>query len=187
MASERLVSSTKYALEQHYKLRPQYTPTKPSGDDCEVWARGFTELLADYDFIVGGKRDEEVKAWVDDVENLLEPLARPSWISWGSRILRRFSSGSSEAKTQDPVNVPDLENWEDMRRYLAVPSWDYLVDTIHKVERNETGEIVVYFTSRHGEKIKETGKMCKVRLPKKLLAFYEENLRWNDNVVLAAH
>ena len=34
-----------------------------------------------------------------------------------------------------------------MNRYMAVPNWDYLVDTIHKIERSTTGEIMVYFTS----------------------------------------
>ena len=54
--------------------------------------------------------------------------------------------------TEDPglssdPDARDEERWEDMNRYMAVPNWDYLVDTIHKVERNRTGEIMVYFTS----------------------------------------
>ncbi|KAF8626753.1 hypothetical protein AX15_004706 [Amanita polypyramis BW_CC] len=177
MASEKLVTQVKHALAQHYNSRPQ---TTCSISEYETWVHDFVQLLADYDFTVGdeSKRDQEVKAWVE--ENVLE----------GSLVLPRQFKGSPPATEQDPAAIPRAdpvahgeECWEDMNRYMAIPNWDYLVDTIHRVERGTMGEITVYFTSRHGEKIKETGRLCKARLPKKLLAFYEEHLRWDNNVV----
>ncbi|KAF8676601.1 hypothetical protein AX14_004872 [Amanita brunnescens Koide BX004] len=186
MASEKLVMQAKHSLAQHCRSRPRRSST---GDD-EIWAREFAQLLEDYDSAVGGnnKRDVQVKSWVDDVENDLKPLSDPSWVLWGSPVLREMSNQSFGVTPQDPALVSDPgarddERWEDMNRYMGVPNWDYLVDTIHRVERSTTGEILVYFTSRHGEKIREKGGLCKARLPKKLLAFYEENLRWDNNVV----
>jgi ATP-dependent phosphoenolpyruvate carboxykinase len=103
---------------------------------------------------VGGssKRDVQVMSWVDEVEHDLEPVSGPSWVLWGSSILREMSNQTFGVTPQDPAlasdpSVRDEDRWEDMNRYMAVPNWDYLVDTIHKVERSTTGEILVYFTS----------------------------------------
>ena len=92
-------------------------------------------------------------SWVDEVENDLEPVPGPSWVLWGSPVLREISNQSFGVTLQDPALasdpsvVRDEDRWEDMNRYMAVPNWDYLVDTIHRVERSTTGEILVYFTS----------------------------------------
>lgn len=102
------------------------------------------------------KRDEQVKSWVDEVQMEQTKLSEPSWLlDWASSVLRGgtlMTNHSFGIATEDPglssdPDARDEERWEDMNRYMAVPNWDYLVDTIHKVERNTTGEIMVYFTS----------------------------------------
>jgi len=85
-----------------------------------------------------------------------QTLSEPLWpLHWASSVLRgtiisnhSFGIGSQDpALSSDPDARDEEQRWEDMNRYMAVPNWDYLVDTIHKVERNTTGEIMVYFTS----------------------------------------
>ncbi|KAK2462671.1 hypothetical protein APHAL10511_005287 [Amanita phalloides] len=223
MASERLVTQAKSALLRHYQTRPArpatrrrrrassdgkklascaYDEERECEEACVWWAHEFVQLLADYDFMVGGStlRDADVRAWVGQVEGEGEGEGETrGGVGSGRGPRNRGGKGTQDpvpssepvallslarAKLEDSEISVEDEIWEDMNRYMAVPNWDYLVDRIHRVERSEvTGEIMVYFTSRHGEKIKETGRLCKARLPKKLLAFYEENLRWDNNVV----
>ncbi|PFH51006.1 hypothetical protein AMATHDRAFT_59907 [Amanita thiersii Skay4041] len=68
----------------------------------------------------------------------------------------------------------------NMSKYMSVPSWEELVATVDTIEQLDSGENVIYFTLKSGEKIRETSKLCKSRFPQKLLNFFESHLRWKE-------
>ncbi|KAJ7308533.1 hypothetical protein DFH08DRAFT_719770 [Mycena albidolilacea] len=67
----------------------------------------------------------------------------------------------------------------DMQNHMTVPSWDHLVDKVDTVERVDD-TLFVYFTLYSGERVREDSKKCADKFPKKLIDFYESNLRWKE-------
>jgi len=65
----------------------------------------------------------------------------------------------------------------DMSKYMDKENWEDLVDTVDTVERMDDG-LVIYFTLKNGEQIRDSAAICRKRFPQKLLSFYESNLKW---------
>jgi len=69
---------------------------------------------------------------------------------------------------------------QTMETYMAVKNWEHLVKAVDTVERESNGELYIYFTLTSGESVREKNDICKDRFPRKLLDFYEDNLRWRN-------
>ncbi|KAF8998508.1 hypothetical protein BDQ17DRAFT_1361908 [Cyathus striatus] len=65
----------------------------------------------------------------------------------------------------------------NMKKYMNTKNWEELVSTIDTVERVDDN-LYVYFTLSTGEQVRETSEICGERFPRKMLKFYENNLRW---------
>ncbi|KAF9448948.1 hypothetical protein P691DRAFT_775051 [Macrolepiota fuliginosa MF-IS2] len=75
------------------------------------------------------------------------------------------------------VSEEPQQRLQDMAKYMDRESWEDLVDTVDTVERTDEG-LIIYFTLRNGDQIREKGGICRKRFPQKLLSFYESNLKW---------
>ncbi|KXN87674.1 Chromatin-associated protein swi6 [Leucoagaricus sp. SymC.cos] len=85
---------------------------------------------------------------------------------------KKGKKGSAKGKVQ-----AESQRLQDMAKYMDKDDWEDLVDTVDTVERTEE-DLVVYFTLKSGENIREKGDLCRKRFPQKLLRFYESNLKW---------
>ncbi|TFK63259.1 hypothetical protein BDN72DRAFT_847786 [Pluteus cervinus] len=65
-----------------------------------------------------------------------------------------------------------------MAHHMDTANWESLVKRIDTVERGSDASLWVYFTLTTGERVKEKSNLCAERFPQKLIAFYEDNLRW---------
>ncbi|KZT09851.1 uncharacterized protein LAESUDRAFT_722001 [Laetiporus sulphureus 93-53] len=85
--------------------------------------------------------------------------------------------------TPEPMEVSlDEEEFRDMKPYMRQATWEHLVDSIDTVERTEDGQLLVYFTVRNGKgRARVDTEICKEKMPRKLLDFYEKNLRWRQS------
>ncbi|KAJ7883872.1 hypothetical protein B0H14DRAFT_2701210 [Mycena olivaceomarginata] len=61
------------------------------------------------------------------------------------------------------------------------PTWEHLIKSINSVERVDE-HLVIHFTLHTGEHVKEDSELCHEKFPKKLLQFYEGNLRWKESI-----
>jgi len=88
----------------------------------------------------------------------------------------------SEPRGENPsTKIPSLEEEAtitDMSKYMKVASWEELVESVDTVERVDDSQLVVYFALYTGERVKESSVLCAERFPRKLIEFYERNLRW---------
>ncbi|EIN09440.1 hypothetical protein PUNSTDRAFT_51712 [Punctularia strigosozonata HHB-11173 SS5] len=90
---------------------------------------------------------------------------------------KRKSAGKPEV-----LDDGDAENTEvhDMAEYAGQRSWEGLVHTIDTVERDDDENLTVYFRLTNGSHRKERSSVCAEKFPKKLIKFYESNLRWKS-------
>jgi chromobox protein 5 len=93
-------------------------------------------------------------------------------------------TGSEEVEMMDARMSKKDEDEEvivgDMTKHASLPSWEELIKTIDTIEKDESGHIMVYFTLKSGERIREAAAMCKKRCPHKLIEFYETHLKWRE-------
>jgi len=88
----------------------------------------------------------------------------------------RKSNGVSR---QDAKRESDDEIIGNMKKHMKVPSWEELIGTIDTVEREDDGELYVFFTLKADKKrVRENSRLCAEKFPQKLIMFYESNLRW---------
>jgi len=82
---------------------------------------------------------------------------------------------ATKAQQDDREETPPVGN---MERFMSIPSWDNMIDTVDTVER-DGDELMVYFTlKKDKEHVATTSKVCHEKFPGKMLEFYESNLRW---------
>jgi len=80
---------------------------------------------------------------------------------------------------QDNMRESDDEEIGNMKKHMKVPSWEELIETIDTVEREDDGELYVFFTLKSDKKrVRENSLVCAEKFPQKLIKFYESNLRW---------
>ncbi|KAF8552863.1 hypothetical protein OG21DRAFT_1498097 [Imleria badia] len=86
---------------------------------------------------------------------------------------------SNGVARQDNKRESDDEAVGNMKRHTKAPSWEELIETIDTVEREEDGELYVFFTLKSDKKrVRENSRVCARKFPQKLIMFYESNLRW---------
>ncbi|KZT70770.1 hypothetical protein DAEQUDRAFT_724898 [Daedalea quercina L-15889] len=107
------------------------------------------------------KREEQVD---DDVEEVEEEARK--------KTKRAAPRASRDGPTEDADGFVPMKQWKD------AATWEHIVSKIDTVERTDTGDLLVYFTLRNGSRSRENSKICGDKMPKKLLEFYETNLRW---------
>ncbi|KAF8159839.1 hypothetical protein B0H34DRAFT_782439 [Crassisporium funariophilum] len=115
---------------------------------------------------VSQKVDSEDEMDVDDTEKRAPKKAKKS------------STHASKAAKKN-TESPDMEEKviQTMERYMGVGNWENLVKSVDTVER-VNDKLMVYFTLHTGESVKEKSETCKERFPRKMIDFYEDNLRW---------
>ncbi|EAU90049.2 hypothetical protein CC1G_08322 [Coprinopsis cinerea okayama7 len=84
------------------------------------------------------------------------------------------TTGRSVSETPEP-QAPEFKSMD--ASYMKVADWEPLVKQIDTVERVDD-DLIVYFTLKSGEQVRESSKVCRKRFPQKLIDFYERNLRW---------
>ncbi|KJA25706.1 hypothetical protein HYPSUDRAFT_37143 [Hypholoma sublateritium FD-334 SS-4] len=90
-------------------------------------------------------------------------------------------SQASKPKPREKTPEEEGKIIGNMHDYMHMKIWEGLVKSVDTVEReSEDGQLVVYFTLTTGEAVKEESTICKERFPRKLLDFYESNLRWRS-------
>jgi hypothetical protein len=85
---------------------------------------------------------------------------------------------SEVAPDNEDQNMDEDTPIGNMDKYMKIPSWEHLIANIDTVERTQANELDVYFKLTSGECVKTDARVCAVRFPQKLIAFYESNLRW---------
>ncbi|KAF8629087.1 hypothetical protein AX15_003579 [Amanita polypyramis BW_CC] len=101
----------------------------------------------------------------------------------GVRMQKKARTGTPLSVAENNVTTQD-EGGDiiigDMSKYDSWPSWEDLVAEIDTVEKDVSGNVMVYFTLKSGERIRESTDVVKARCPQKLLTFYEMHLRWRE-------
>ncbi|KAG8215063.1 hypothetical protein J3R82DRAFT_8484 [Butyriboletus roseoflavus] len=88
----------------------------------------------------------------------------------------RKSNGLSR---QENKRESDEETLGNMKKHMKVSSWEELIQSIDTVEREEDGELYVFFTLKSDKmRVRENSRICAEKFPQKLIMFYESNLRW---------
>jgi len=91
----------------------------------------------------------------------------------------RKSTGKKAASEPMDVDESGPESYRDMKTWMSSATWEHIVDTIDTVERTSDDRLLVYFTLKNGKgRAREETAVCKEKMPRKLLEFYEQNLRW---------
>ncbi|TEB29133.1 hypothetical protein FA13DRAFT_691820 [Coprinellus micaceus] len=85
------------------------------------------------------------------------------------------AKSASAARSVSPEIGTNLQTMPDNYSHLEV--WDPVVKVVDTVERDGE-DLYVYFTLHDGRQVKEANATARLRLPQKLLDFYESNLRW---------
>jgi len=92
---------------------------------------------------------------------------------------RRSAPSNPEPMDEDGSSE---ETFRSMKTWMSSATWEHIVDTIDTVERTVDGRLLVYFTLKHNKgRAREETKICKEKMPRKLLDFYEGNLRWRTS------
>ncbi|KAH9940874.1 uncharacterized protein BXZ73DRAFT_98706 [Epithele typhae] len=94
----------------------------------------------------------------------------------------RTQEAAAQKKTAAAVVDDDSDegSYADMKKlFKSAPSWEPHVEKVDTVERTNDGNLVVYFTLKHSMGHgRESSTICKDKMPRKLIEFYEGNLRW---------
>lgn len=97
----------------------------------------------------------------------------------------RKSTGNKSAKAASPMDLDEDEDvpvFRDMKTWKNSATWEHIVDSIDTVERDAEGQLLVYFTLKNNQgRARESSTLCKEKMPRKLLDFYERNLRWRTS------
>jgi len=105
-----------------------------------------------------------------------------------SRKRGRKSNGSTRKASPSPVSSSDRDSPavellepSTIKKWRNLPSWEEHIETIDTVERLGDDDMLIYFKLR-GEKTacKERNSVCADKFPKRLLRFYESNLKWKE-------
>jgi len=92
------------------------------------------------------------------------------------------SRGKKPKKTSTAAarNIPevDAEGFQSMKQWKTTSTWEHIVEKIDTVERADDGRLMIYFSLKNGGRGREDSETCKDKMPRKLLDFYETNLRW---------
>ncbi|KAK0543690.1 hypothetical protein OC846_006102 [Tilletia horrida] len=91
------------------------------------------------------------------------------------------AAATAAAQREDPIARKKKKDMEAKRRLAAVGDWDPLVERVETVERNESGELVVFLTFNTGEQLAYQSDVCRTRCPQALIKFYEQHLRFRDS------
>ncbi|PCH44429.1 hypothetical protein WOLCODRAFT_139005 [Wolfiporia cocos MD-104 SS10] len=95
------------------------------------------------------------------------------------RESKKIKTTKSKLSKSNDMDDSDVELIDMKTKYAGAATWEHLVDHIDTVERGDDDELYVYFTLRKNKaRAKETTTVCKDKMPRKLLDFYEKNLRW---------
>ncbi|KAK7031637.1 hypothetical protein R3P38DRAFT_3313673 [Favolaschia claudopus] len=116
----------------------------------------------------GRKSTSEKPADKDDEDR---PTKRPR------KANEKKSVAASARKTSEEPMEEDVGNMEN---HMQVPTWDQLIKQIDTVERVDN-TLYVYFTLNTGERVREASGLCADKFPRKLIEFYEANLRWKES------
>ncbi|KAK0533763.1 hypothetical protein OC834_001387 [Tilletia horrida] len=98
----------------------------------------------------------------------------------GSRSGAIAISDNEEEEEEDPLSRKRKKEELAKRRLASVGDWDPLVERVETVERNESGELVVFLTFNTGEQLAYQSEVCRTRCPQALIRFYEKHLRFRD-------
>ncbi|KAI0083961.1 hypothetical protein BDY19DRAFT_987755 [Irpex rosettiformis] len=95
------------------------------------------------------------------------------------------SASSKKALARADEEDEDDKQYVSMQKFKNLASWDHLVHHIETVERTESGGLKVYFTLKSQNGVDgafccEDSTICKQKMPRTLLDFYESNLRWRQ-------
>jgi hypothetical protein len=85
--------------------------------------------------------------------------------------------GSASTTANEPTENIEIG---DMSQHMHTPTWEHLIkiiDTVDQVDKH----LVIHFTLHTGEYMKADSEVCHEKFPKKLLQFYEGNLRWKES------
>jgi len=72
---------------------------------------------------------------------------------------------------------PEMVEFAPMDRYMDLDSWEALIDTVDTIER-DGGDLIIYGTLTTKEHFRLPSSTCNDKFPKKIIKFYEDNLRW---------
>lgn len=92
----------------------------------------------------------------------------------------------NEEEEDDPITRKKKKEESAKRRLANVGDWDPLVERVETVERNESGDLVVFLTFNTGEQLAYQSEVCRTRCPQALIKFYEKHLRFRDTATAAA-
>ncbi|KAJ7780222.1 hypothetical protein DFH07DRAFT_794237 [Mycena maculata] len=120
----------------------------------------------------GGGGRKSVSAKATDKDDDERPAKKPR---------KNTEKKTPAARTTSPEAVAEAEeeNIGNMAEHMHAPTWDQMIKQIDTVERVEN-TLYVYFTLNDGGRVKEDSEICKEKFPKKLIEFYENNLRWKE-------
>ncbi|KAF8972695.1 hypothetical protein BDZ97DRAFT_1782226 [Flammula alnicola] len=90
---------------------------------------------------------------------------------------RKSLTQTSKAKPRTETPEEEEKVIGNMGEYMHMKDWEGLVKSVDTVERQDD-KLVVFFTLTTNEAVMETSDVCKDRFPRKLIDFYEANLRW---------
>ncbi|KAJ7877423.1 hypothetical protein B0H14DRAFT_2501204 [Mycena olivaceomarginata] len=98
------------------------------------------------------------------------------------RPTKKLRENSTLASLSTPANKP-TENIVigDMSQHMHKATWEHLIKIIDTVDHVDE-HLVIYFTLHTGEHMKADSEVCHEKFPKKLLEFYEGNLRWKESI-----
>ncbi|KAG9045767.1 hypothetical protein FS837_005688 [Tulasnella sp. UAMH 9824] len=68
-----------------------------------------------------------------------------------------------------------------MAEHMGKKSWEKLIKSIETVEKQEDGILLVYYSSTDGIRAISNSKILAEKAPQKLIAFYENHLRWRNS------
>ncbi|KAJ7701288.1 hypothetical protein B0H14DRAFT_3032509 [Mycena olivaceomarginata] len=153
------------------------SPRKAAGEPASK--RGARISLAAYDLdaeaspSASAAKKRARKSSVKAADKEEDPDERPTKKPRENNTLRSASTTANEPTENIEIG--------DMLQHMHTPTWEHLIKIIDTVDQVDK-QLVILFTLQTGEHMKADSEVCHEKFPKKLLRFYEGNLRWKESI-----
>ncbi|PCH44632.1 hypothetical protein WOLCODRAFT_154664 [Wolfiporia cocos MD-104 SS10] len=91
---------------------------------------------------------------------------------------KKIKITKSKLSKSNNMSNSDIELIDMRAKFGSATTWEHLVDHIDTVMHDDDDQLYVYFTLKNKARANETARVCKDKMPQKLLDFYEKNLQW---------
>ncbi|KAI0064065.1 hypothetical protein BV25DRAFT_1823570 [Artomyces pyxidatus] len=185
--NEADAENAKDLITEYWAKRPKKTGRK---SDIKPKAKGSRKSAADESSEAEatppptkkrgrGRPSKSAREDSDDEEEEEEKTTKKKGRKSNGAAPSKKAKTTSPAASDNESSPPNALRPSTIKKYKDIASWEDLVVRIDTVEKSADDTLLVYFAIKGNDKpCRETSGLAAEKFPKKLIEFYESNLRW---------